>query len=145
MSRVLILLLGVTCVLAATVVEAGETTTIDWAGDLPAALKAADVEHRPLLIFVTAPRCKYCDLMKARTLADPAVAAQVNRDFVPVLVDAEGNDDMVKLLEVRAYPTTVIVYPDAHDAVRIRGFVAADAFRQRLIEAQREAQRLSRR
>jgi thiol:disulfide interchange protein len=84
-----------------------------WRTDAAAAEREAANTRRPLLVFFSAEWCMPCHAMLTRSFADPAVAALVARDFVPLLVDVTNDDDprataLRDRYHVVALPTLVV-------------------------------------
>lgn len=65
-------------------------------------------ERKPMLIFFTAPWCKYCHQMAQETFAQEAVV-ELSRGFVCVLIDADAETDVCRQFEVRSFPTVQFV------------------------------------
>lgn len=83
-----------------------------WHGDLAAAFRAAEVSGRPLFIDFGGVACKACDAMKATTLRDPQVVAELEK-MEKVEFMADGTDPftaaVVKRYGVVGLPTYVIL------------------------------------
>ena len=108
---------------------------IGWSTDLDDAWKQAVTQNRPLLIFVSSPGCKYCTLMNRDTYGDAAVAAQIKRSFVPVVIDASRSGRLVRELKVQAFPTTLVVSPRSVLIDRLEGYAPPKQMKQRLVAA----------
>jgi len=74
--------------------------------------------------------------MHAETFPNPAVAARVNSQFVPVLLDAEAQAADVKRLGVDAFPTVLVVSPEEKVVGRMTGFQSASQLNARLASYQ---------
>jgi uncharacterized protein YyaL (SSP411 family) len=112
--------------------SAAQPQPISWHSDVNVAWKSTQKGGRLLLVFVTAKNCGYCTKMKQVTYADPAVADVVNRSFVPLVIDAESANPLVKELAVTGYPATFIISPDALILDRLDGYVSAEKLMNRL-------------
>jgi thioredoxin-related protein len=110
--------------------EEGEQ--IVWSHDVDAAWEETVRGGRPLLLFITRPRCKYCVQMKTATLADEQVADQVMNEFVPVTIDPQSDPALIKELNVKSFPTTLIISPDAKMLDHIKGYLPPAEFQKRL-------------
>jgi thioredoxin-related protein len=117
-------------VLAAAAPAFGEP--IEWSHDVDAAWQRTVREGRPLLLFITRSRCKYCAQMKTATLVDVQVADQVMTGFVPVAIDPQSDPELIKELNVRSFPTTLIISPDALMLDQIKGYLPPADFQKRL-------------
>jgi uncharacterized protein YyaL (SSP411 family) len=122
----------VVTVLLGAASRAGE---IAWESDVDAAWRAAVAQQRPVLLFVTRANCRYCVEMKQKTFRDPDVAECIGQGFVPVAVDAARIEELVKHLGLAAYPTTLIISPQAQVIDRMQGFLPAERLLPRLERA----------
>jgi uncharacterized protein YyaL (SSP411 family) len=98
---------------------------------LEAGLAEARTRGMPILYDFTADWCPPCRRMQRELFADPRVAAELSRSFVPVRVldrvreegrNAAWVDSLQRHFRVRAFPTLVIVRPDGGPPVRIQGY-----------------------
>ena len=121
-------------VLAAIAVPASAAEIV-WLQDAEAAWKQTVGEKRPLLLFVTRPNCKHCNQMKTVTFADEQVRTLVNEGFVPLVVDPTTDPELLKELKITAYPTTLIISPEAELLDRFKGYSPPAEFRRRLIRS----------
>jgi len=55
---------------------------IKWEKDIVSAVDRAAKEKKPLMVLVTKNGCRWCDVIKEKTLKTPKVVSIVNRDFV---------------------------------------------------------------
>ena len=53
-----------------------------WETDIGTAVERGIKEGKPLMVLVTKTGCKWCDVLKQKTLNDPKISAVLNRDFV---------------------------------------------------------------
>lgn len=90
---------------------------IAWAGDYATAQQQAAQSGDRMILFFTATWCVPCRIMKRNVWADEQVAATVNAEFVPVMIDVDDPDAAaaLSLYHVGATPTTVIT--DSEGAV----------------------------
>lgn len=59
---------------------------------------------KPMLVFFTARWCNFCHQMEAEAFTDHDVA-NLSREFVCILVDADQQPDVCREFRVRGYPT----------------------------------------
>jgi hypothetical protein len=93
---------------------------VDWLPWGPEALARARREDRPIFLSIGYSACHWCHVMAHESFEDPAIAAQLNRDFVPVKVDREERPDIddVYMAAVQAmtgsggWPLSVFLTPD---------------------------------
>ncbi len=62
-----------------------------WGGE---ALERARAEDKPIFLSIGYSACHWCHVMAHESFEDPAVAAQLNRDFVAIKVDREERPDL---------------------------------------------------
>jgi uncharacterized protein YyaL (SSP411 family) len=101
---------------------------VNWRKDADAALDESVRENKPLLVMVTAPWCSYCHKMLRQTFPDPRVAARINEQFVPIVLDADEYAELIQQLKIEAMPTILIVAPDRKIIHRSTGFKTAVQF-----------------
>ena len=83
---------------------------------------------KPLLLLFGAEWCVYCHKQTDETLADPAVAARVNADFVPVRLDFDADAKLAEVLEIKTLPQAVLLSPKADLLGRAAGFHNVEQF-----------------
>ncbi|MEL6848971.1 MAG: thioredoxin family protein [Bacteroidota bacterium] len=66
-------------------------TDLSWLGpaDLMDSLRQAP---KPVLVYLGADWCQYCDMMEASTFQDTTVVRKLTEDFYPVYWDVESQD-----------------------------------------------------
>ena len=67
---------------------------VDWYPWGPEALERARAEDRPIFLSIGYSACHWCHVMAHESFEDPAIAAQLNRDFVAIKVDREERPDL---------------------------------------------------
>jgi uncharacterized protein YyaL (SSP411 family) len=67
---------------------------VDWFPWGPEALAKARAEQKPIFLSIGYSTCHWCHVMARESFADPAVAALLNADFIPVKVDREERPDL---------------------------------------------------
>ncbi len=55
---------------------------IKWEKDITVAVDRAAKEQKPLMVIVMKNGCRWCEVLKQKTLKNPKVVTVVNRDFV---------------------------------------------------------------
>lgn len=127
----MVFVLGLSCLLTLSTVPAfGEEIT--WLRDADEAWAEAVKADRPLVLFITRSKCRFCMKMKSVTFADAEVTAQINSSFVPLAIDPKTDAALIKELKIASYPTTLIISPEAVTLERIKGYLPPEKFLERL-------------
>jgi uncharacterized protein len=93
---------------------------VHWQPWGPEALAAARADDKPILLSIGYAACHWCHVMAAESFANPAIAAQMNRDFVNIKVDREERPDLDAIYmhalhamgEQGGWPLTMFLTPD---------------------------------
>ena len=67
---------------------------VDWYPWGAEALERARAEDKPIFLSIGYSACHWCHVMAHESFEDPAIAGQLNRDFVPIKVDREERPDL---------------------------------------------------
>ncbi len=108
-------------------IAAGQATTtqaasIRWRNDTQKAVQEARGSGKPLLIEISTDWCHYCKKMDRETFSDHAIAEHISQCFVPLKLDGDADQAIVKRLGVQSFPTMVVLSPDMKIVTSIRGF-----------------------
>jgi hypothetical protein len=131
------------CLVAVFVISAGsvgffftagtaQAAAIAWRRDVPAAAREAASSNKPLLLTVTARWCGPCHKMLQQSFPDPSVAARVNASFVPLLIEADEQQFLVKQWNINAFPTMLVLNSQQHVMERVTGYQSAAQLDARL-------------
>lgn len=98
---------------------------VEWYPWGAAAFDRARREGKPLFISIGYFTCHWCHVMARESFSDPAIAAQLNRDFVSIKIDREQRPDldaayMNYVIVTRGqggWPMSVWATPDGHPFV----------------------------
>lgn len=98
-----------------TLLPGGEDL-VSWEQDYAAAASTASETGKPLLLYFGAEWCGACRHLERRVFSQERVAAQIERDYVPVKVDSTDpgpwEQRMAYRYGVEALPTLVIADSD---------------------------------
>lgn len=83
-------------------------------------------EGKKLLVIFNTDWCTYCHKMAKETFVDSAVVAYVNRNFIPVSVNADQRKEIAAEYGVSSFPFTWFVSNDGQRIASRPGFVSAD-------------------
>lgn len=106
-----------------------------WQTDVNRAWQTAQASRRPLILYFKMANCVFCRKMERETFADQALTADMREKFVAANLTLEQHGDLVKRYQVRTFPTTVIISPDARVLDHIPGYIGAKDLRTRLLVA----------
>ncbi len=99
---------------------------VRWRTDYNAARKEAQEKGLPLFLDIGTENCFYCRKLEATTFTDPAVAALLAGDFIPLKVDANREPALAAALKVKLYPTLVLAGADGKIHGFLEGYQDAD-------------------
>jgi protein disulfide-isomerase len=122
--------------LTASGVGAGEPAGKNWHRDWNSAWKASQAQDRPILLFVTMENCHYCDRMCQNTYGNKQVLQDLERGYVLASIDSDRNPNLVRRLNVRLFPTTLIIGRDNKVIDSMPGYVGPEQLRSRLKTAE---------
>ena len=94
---------------------------VDWWPWIPEALEEAKRRNVPIHLSIGYAACHWCHVMARESFSDPAIADQLNRDFVNIKVDREERPDVDQIYmralhalgEQGGWPLTMFLTPDA--------------------------------
>jgi len=121
-----------TCLVALSATVHAQTGPIAWQSDLTEARRTAAHTDRMVIAYFWGPYCGYCKQMESETLANPGVAATINRHFVPVKINQQTAPEVARNMGVRGLPTTLVLSPEGEIIDRMRGRVPAAELANRL-------------
>jgi len=93
---------------------------IEYVGGFEAGRQRAAAEGRPLLVVCTAAWCRFSADLAQRSLRDPRLVA-LSRRAVCVLLDADRDAEVCRALEVRAFPTLLVLEAAGAERLRVMG------------------------
>lgn len=96
---------------------------IKFLTDFAAAKKLATEQKKGLFIDFMAEWCGPCKMLDKDVWSDKAVAERVHRDFVPVKIDVDVQQELAASYEIMAMPTLIIA--DAEGNAKVRQVGAA--------------------
>ncbi len=113
-----------------------DETLVEWREWGPAAFDEAREADRPVLLYLTAPWCEWCHRMERESYGNPAVAANIDDDFVPVRVDADRRPRVRERYQMGGFPSTVFLTPDG-EVITGATYLSTEALRS-VLERVRE-------
>src|SRR5207248_1589810 len=81
---------------------------VEWRYDYNAASRESGEKNRPLVIDFGTENCYWCKRLETTTFREPAVVALMNRQFIPLKIDANRDAPLAEALHIQSYPTVVL-------------------------------------
>ena len=98
--------------------------------DLEGALARAKAEKKLVLVDIYAEWCAQCKELDHKTWPAPEVDAWIRQNAVAVRIDTDKQrPDLAKKLEVRSYPSVILLDADGKELRRILGFQKPEQMR----------------
>lgn len=116
----------------------GERPQIAWQQDIESAWNVMKREQRPLLLFVTTDECIHCLRMQS-TLTDAKIVENVQASYVAVAAHERDIPNVTERLQIRVFPTTVLISPQAEVLDIISGYTDSNRLQTRLESASKRA------
>ena len=105
---------------------------IGWQPTLESAKRLAVQTNRLVLVHFWADWCHACQEMDRGVFGQAGVAAAVQRDYVPVKINADYFPATCKRYGVTSLPTDVVITPQGHAIDRLQGPLTASEYLARL-------------
>lgn len=96
---------------------------IAWRTDYNAARREAEEKGLPLFIEVGTDACFYCRKLEAGPFRDPAIAKHLEKNFIPLKIDANREPTLARALKVTLYPTMVLAGADGKIHAFLEGYM----------------------
>src|ERR671923_260375 len=96
------------------------------------AFQAAQQQDKPVVVFLTAFWCGYCQRMDETSLSNDEVIALLNAFFVPIRVEESQRPDVDLRYNQNGWPTVAFLTP-AGDHLLSVNYTAAEPFIQLLV------------
>ena len=108
-----------------------------WGKDLNAALKQADAENRPTVVFfVNRPPSQIAKTIRTHILRPSNQQSLKEGKFIPVIVELSSSLDstVAKQYQIRELPTLMVLTPKGKERNRNEGNIGELPFRQQFLE-----------
>jgi thioredoxin-related protein len=98
---------------------------IEW-HTYDAGMSRSKFEKKKVFLYFYAEWCTYCRDMDLKTFKDPAVIGALNRNFIPIRVDADREPAAATLFRVKGLPDTWFLAESGTVIGHRPGFIPAD-------------------
>lgn len=105
-----------------------QAKSIQWNKDLNTGRSRMVKTDQPMILFVTAPACQYCELMKETTFTQKWIVQQINEKFTPVMINGREEKEVADKLRIRYFPATAIVHPSGKVVEIAHGYKSPNEF-----------------
>ena len=86
-------------------------------------LAAAQNLDKPVFLYFRADWCTYCKKMEEITFADSTVQAELNENFISVVVDTDKDKNIADQWGIRGVPAAWFLKPDGTSIIKIPGYM----------------------
>jgi len=100
-------------------VAASAEDAVNWAPNLETAKRAAASRQQLVLVHFYADNCPPCRVLEAKVFPDPKFASSVERNFVPVKINASQSPAVAKEFGVDRWPQDVVITPSGQVVYRM--------------------------
>jgi len=98
--------------------------------DLEGALARAKVEHKLVLVDIYADWCAQCKELDEKTWPETSVKQWIAQNAVPIRIDTDARrKDLATKLQIRSYPTVLLLDTEGRELRRILGFQKPETMR----------------
>lgn len=117
---------------------------INWETNYNTALEKAAKENKDIMIDFYTDWCTICKIMETNVYLDKDIVSNINYNFIPLKINAEYNDENIKLLtnkyNISAFPTTVFINTNGFIIKKILGYIDTNDLLEEIknIEIKRE-------
>ena len=94
-----------------------------WNQSVTKAFQDARTTGRPVVVFVGTDWCHYCKLMQSQTWSHPTISKVMRQDFIPLKLDGDRDQEIVKKLVLQGYPATLVYSPNGQQISKKEGFM----------------------
>lgn len=119
-------LAGLAFALTAPFAVFAQSAAIPWRQDLDSALVEARQKGLPVWLQFTGSWCGGCQRMASEVFPQQEVVRRAREGFVPILLAADANEELVERLGITGIPATVILSSDGQVAAQHIGYAPAD-------------------
>ena len=112
---------------------------INWKRDYAQSVEMAEKAHKPIVMLLTSPYCKWCRYLDNTTFKDANVINGLNKDFISLYIDVNVNNNYPREFYTPTTPT--IWFLDSHGMPMfqaVRGAIDAESFLEAMAIVKKE-------
>lgn len=94
------------------------------------ALKRAEKEDKPIVLYFYSNFCRFCDLMDSDVLNNKEISPVLKKDVVYIRINVDKETELTRRYGIRGYPTTSLLDPLGRRIVQIPGYVPKNDFKR---------------
>ncbi|MCH2114891.1 MAG: DUF255 domain-containing protein [Pirellulales bacterium] len=117
--------------------QAAQAESINWRVNLDAAKVEASRSGRFVLLHFWTPSCGPCRVLERDVFALPQVGAALEKDFVPVKVNADVSPALASYYQIDRLPSEIVLSPQGTSLTRLSCPMTADAYAAQLADVAR--------
>ena len=99
---------------------------IPWRTDYNAARKEAEEKGLPLFVEVGTEACFYCRKLESGPFRDPTIRKLLEKEFIPLKIDANREPMLARALKVNLYPTMLLAGHDGKIHAFLEGYMDSE-------------------
>ena len=139
----LVITIGLSGILSVQTVWAA--SKINWQS-YDTGIAKAKKENKKALLYFRADWCQYCTVMDRDVFANPSVAREIQKNYVPIRIDADKEKILASQYKVQGLPTTWFLTQNAEPIGGIPGsfppeimtnlltYISTDSYKQMQFE-----------
>ena len=89
-------------------------------------------ENKKIYLHFYANWCGACRIMENKTFKDPAVVAYINKNFIPIKVNTDKEQETSRLFRIRALPDNWFIAEDGKPIGHQPGYIQPDLMKRML-------------
>lgn len=94
----------------------------------------ASLQNKTILLNLEANWCHWCHVMHQETYSDPKVIEYLNKHFISVSADQDGNPELAQRYRNYGWPAIIFLNAEGKDVVKRAGYISPEPF-LRLLKA----------
>lgn len=120
-----------------------QAETINWRTNLDAAKIEASQSNRLVLLHFWTKSCGPCKLLERNVFSQPQLGQALEKDYVPVKVDADMSPALASAYRIDRVPTDILLTPQGTVLARLSCPSTADAYAAQLAKAAQHFRQLA--